>query len=79
MESFFKQQRGPSVSITLDLGLLEAGTMLALLNHIITNSLILHGFLILIHGRKKKNNSASLTNIIGLFTIKLRVKNHKVS
>lgn len=54
MESFFKQQRGPSVSITLDLGLLEAGTMLALLNHIITNSLILHGFLILIHWRKKK-------------------------
>lgn len=59
-----------------DLGVLEAGTMLALLNYVYYRSPHLLEFLALVN---KQNKKKFLTNVISLFIVKLRVKNYKVS
>lgn len=58
-----------------DLGVLEAGTMLALLNYVYYRSPHLLEFLALVN---KQNKKKFLTNVISLFIVKLRVKNYKV-
>lgn len=65
--------------ILLDLGVLEAGTMLALLNYVYYRSPHLLEFLALVNKQNKKTKKKFLTNVISLFIVKLRVKNYKVS